>query len=114
MPATNESRLQVELKSSDMIIIIITQLPKENKKSKVNPLPFVGIAVLLLAAALKFAEVAEKRDGEWVLKEKRQEEIDKKVEEQENAELYYLLARVSGYYECFLCESGTIWMNEGE
>lgn len=79
----------------------------------------IGITLTIIAftiyAALKFVEVVEKIDGEWVLKKERQDEIDRMKNQQDDAELYYLYARVDGMYKCYLCEpSNMIYMNKGE
>lgn len=76
----------------------------------------IGIAAaLLLLAALKWEDVARRlRDGTWALSEERQQEMEDTLDRNENAEQYVLLAVVSGWYECYLCEEGKYWLNEGE
>lgn len=84
---------------------------------KPNPLPVIaGIAaVLLLLAALKWADVARRqKDGSWGLSEERQQEMENTLERNENAEQYVLLATTSGWYECYLCKDGVFWLNKGE
>lgn len=84
---------------------------------KSSPWP-PGITILLLAlamAALKWEDVARLlKDGNWGLAQERQEELEDTLERNENAEQYVLIATVSGWYECYLCEEGKYWLNEGE
>ena len=76
----------------------------------------IGIAAaLLLLAALKWEDVARRlRDGTWILSEERQQEMDDTLDRNENAEQYVLLAAVSGWYKCYLCEEELYWLNKGE
>ncbi len=88
-----------------------------NSRTKFNPAPVViGIAAtLLLLAALKWEDVARRlKDGSWSLSEERQKEMEDTLERNENAEQYVLLATVSGWYKCYLCEEGRYWLNKGE
>lgn len=78
--------------------------------------PGILILFLLLAmAALKWEDIARRlKDGSWELAEERQKEMEDSLERNENAEQYVLLAVVSGWYECYLCEGGKYWLNAGE
>lgn len=101
-------------KVSERLHTDVEQVPVKDKRRGLKPLLFVGISLFLLMAALKFKDVAEFRDGEWRLKEKRREEINRKTREVDEAEMYHLLARSSHYYPCYLCQSKKIWLNAGE
>jgi len=71
--------------------------------------------VLLAMAALKWEDVARRlKDGSWGLARERQKEMDYTLDRNENAEQYVLIAVVSGWYECYLCEDGKYWLNKGE
>lgn len=79
------------------------------------PFPFVGIVVILIITALKFTDVVEFIDGIWQVKAKRVAQIDKKIEEIDDAEQYILMARVDGWYPCYTClESKTIYLFKNE
>ncbi len=79
--------------------------------------PFViGITILLLIiAALKWEDVVRQlNDGSWILTEERQRKVERTLDRNNNAEQYVLLAAVSGWYKCYLCEEGRYWLNAGE
>ncbi len=71
----------------------IRHKPLQDRQNGKKPFLFVGISLFLLLVALKFTDVAEWRDGKWVLKEERRREIDRKKKEVEEAEMYHLLAK---------------------
>lgn len=87
---------------------------KENKNFKNvqsrSVKPAAGLALLVLAA-LTFWEVIEWINDEPRLTTKRQEELKKQIEEIEEAEQYALKAEVPGWYNCYLCSGGKIFLN---
>lgn len=51
--------------------------------------------------------------GELQLKEWRAQDLNRQVEELEQAEQYVLLARTDGHYICYHCSSGTCFLKKG-
>ncbi len=51
--------------------------------------------------------------GELQLKEWRTQDLERQVEELEQAEQYVLLARTDGHYICYHCNTGTCFLQNG-
>lgn len=73
-------------------------------------MPVVGLALLVLAA-LTFWEVVEWINDEPKLTFKRKEELIKQIEEIEDTEQYALKAEVPGWYDCYHCPGGRIFLD---
>jgi len=90
-----------------------TSHEKEDKSIKdveTRPIkPILGLALLILTA-MTFWEVIEWINDEPRLTPKRQEELKKQIEEIEDAEQYALKSEISGWYDCYHCPSGKIFL----
>ena len=96
--------------SSELIPVVIRHQKK--KKPPFGWLLFASIALLM--GALTFSEVVEWENGTPKLKKKRQEQLQKQLNELEDAEQYVLVARRSGLYPCLSCPAPIIYLNAGE
>jgi hypothetical protein len=91
-----------------------TRQPKPDTK---KPLLFVWAGVLILIiCALKWSDVIEYFNGEPRLSTKHQNQLQKKLDELDEAEQYALVARKAGYYPClhsghtlYFLQPGEVW-----
>ncbi len=73
--------------------------PPPKKLRSVFPAILAG-ALFLLVCALKWQDVVEYVNGEAQLTQKHQKQLEKKLEELEDAEQYALIATKEGFYPC--------------
>lgn len=83
--------------------------------------PFNGLwLLLLLGVGIFFATdfgdfVQKKSDGTYELSPKREADLERRLEQIDNAEQYALIATTNGFYECFNCgDKHTIYLYIGE
>ncbi len=96
--------------------------PDLRKKQLLEDLPQpVKFFLLLLVAGIcwfmyeKFDDFVQRNpDGSYELKKKRRDQIQDQLDRMDEAELYYLLARVDGYYQCSHCPQGSFFLYKGE
>lgn len=94
-----------------------TQQPPDKKPK----LPFGGLLLLLALGCLilmttEFDEFVRKTpDGNYELSPEREEDLERRLEQIDNAEQYALIATKSGLYPCFNCGNKTkIYLYIGE
>ncbi len=58
--------------------------------------------------------VVQRQDGSYVVHPERKDEAEREKEKTENCEVYMLIARESGWYMCYLCKRGSVYLNKGE
>lgn len=100
-------------------MVSYSSTPKPDEKGGKSPRFMPPLLFLLTIAgiffAIKWKDVVRQRDdGSWELQEWRNEETQKEIERNDEAEQYRLLAISSGYYPCYFCPTGEIWINQGE
>ncbi|GJM34170.1 MAG: hypothetical protein DHS20C18_31710 [Saprospiraceae bacterium] len=75
----------------------------------------LAVIIAISLAIPKWKDVVRKNeDGDYELQEWRKDERYIELDRNENAEQYRLIAKVSGYYLCYLCENKRTWINMGE
>jgi hypothetical protein len=74
-----------------------------------------GVAVMVMLA-LKWRDVVELANGEYRLKPKYQRELQRKLDAEDNAQQYALIAVVDGWYPCvhsgfshYYLKAGEVW-----
>lgn len=76
-------------------------------------LPIVIIGFFLLFFAYKWRDfVVQRSDGSYVIHPKREDEATKEKEKLEKCQVYKLVARESGWYMCYLCKNGSIYLEK--
>ncbi|KAA3623022.1 MAG: hypothetical protein DWQ02_25220 [Bacteroidetes bacterium] len=84
------------------------------------PQPLKGAILLFLAICVVMAYenfddfVEKKPDGTYTLKKKRIKEVQDQIDEMDDAQLYYLIAKTDGYYQCLHCKQGSFFLFAGE
>jgi len=53
-------------------------------------------------------------NGKQIDSSKRDEALESRIERLQNAEQYALLALTDGYYTCYHCSEGRVWLNKDE
>ena len=89
---------------------ISTPSPKPHK----NVLMLLGIVSLLLVCALKWRDVIEYVNGQPQLTAKRQQQLDKKLSELDEAEQYALVATTEGMFPCLHSGHALYYLHIGE
>lgn len=67
-----------------------------------------------LYMALEWRDVVVWVEGRWVLNPKRQRDMDEQIKSIGEAEQYVLLTGLSGFYDCYLCKTKSIFLNSNE
>ncbi|MEM9889088.1 MAG: hypothetical protein AAF849_24625 [Bacteroidota bacterium] len=77
---------------------------------------FIGIGAILLMNQYKDVDfIVEDEEGNLTLSEERQEKLERKLKELEEAEQYVLRAREPAYYPCYSCpDTNVIFLLPGE
>lgn len=73
--------------------------PKGNPKGH-NTLFIAAIVLLFIVGALKWKDIIQYTDGKPLLSTKRQQMLEKKINELDEAEQYALIATMDGLYPC--------------
>lgn len=74
---------------------------------------FMAVALFFIVAMLTFADVIVWVEGVPQLHPKRLAKLQKEEKEIDNAEQYALLAKSSGFYPCFMCSTGEVYLFKG-
>jgi len=89
--------------------------PKPPEPKKKSLLPFlIGTAVILIVCALQWRDVIEYIDGEPRLNAKHQGQLEKKLNQLEDAEQYALVAMTEGWYPCVHSGRALYYLHIGE
>ncbi len=96
-----------------------TQIETEKAVLENLPQPMKFLILVALAAGIFFAykhftDGYEKVEGEWVIKPKYNNFVDKKVTSFEECTVYELRATADGYYECKHCLYSVFFLKAGE
>lgn len=87
--------------------------PKEPKKKSLLPFIIGGAAILILCA-LEWRDVIEYINGEPQLAAKHQSQLQKKLNDLEDAEQYALVAMTEGWYPCLHSGRALYYLHIGE
>ncbi len=86
---------------------------QETKPGGFSPF-FIAVIAFLIRCALEWSDVIEYIDGEPRLTAKHQNQLQKKLNELEEAEQYALIASKEGYYPCLHSGHALYFLHIGE
>ncbi|MCA0236554.1 MAG: hypothetical protein LCH81_09240 [Bacteroidetes bacterium] len=86
---------------------------QETKPGGFSPF-FIAVIAFLIMCALEWSDVIEYIDGEPRLTAKHQNQLQKKLNELEEAEQYALIASKEGYYPCLHSGHALYFLHIGE
>lgn len=90
-----------------------TFIPPEPEKKSLLPVIIAG-TLFLIVCALKWRDVIEYFNGEPRLNSKHQQQLQKKLNELEEAEQYALVAVAEGWYPCLHSGRALYYLRPGE
>jgi hypothetical protein len=90
--------------------------PKSPKPSKRWAWLLWGMVLILIYAATHLDGIPflVERDGEYDLSPERKAKLKRELDEIDNAVQYAVLATEPGFYPCYHCQSGAIYLKVGE